>query len=44
MNKPNFTRNGIQAIMIASGIKPEQARMLTDRIIEAMTAAWPLAR
>jgi nucleoid DNA-binding protein len=39
MNKPKFTRNGIQAIMIAAGIKPEQARTLTDRIIEAMTAA-----
>jgi nucleoid DNA-binding protein len=39
MNKPKFTRNGIQAVMIASGIKPEQARTLTDSIIEAMTAA-----
>jgi DNA-binding protein HU-beta len=39
MNKPKFTRNGIQAIMIAAGIKPEQARTLTDRIIEAITAA-----
>jgi nucleoid DNA-binding protein len=39
MNKPKFTRNGIQAIMIASGIKPEQARTLTDSIIEAMTEA-----
>jgi integration host factor subunit beta len=39
MNKPKFTRTGIQAIMIASGIKPEQARELTDRIIEAMAAA-----
>jgi nucleoid DNA-binding protein len=39
MNKPKFTRNGIQAILIADGIKPEQARTLTARIIEAMTAA-----
>jgi nucleoid DNA-binding protein len=39
MNKPRFTRNGIQAIMIASGIKPEQARTLTDRIIKAITEA-----
>jgi integration host factor subunit beta len=39
VNKPKFTRNGIQAIMIAAGIEPERARTLTDRIIEAMTAA-----
>jgi nucleoid DNA-binding protein len=39
MNKPKFTRNGIQAILIAAGIEPEQARKLIDRIIEAMTAA-----
>ena len=39
MNKPKFTRNGIQAIMIAAGIEPEKARTLTARIIEAMTAA-----
>jgi integration host factor subunit beta len=39
MDKPKFTRNGIQAIMIAAGIELEKARPLTDRIIEAMTAA-----
>jgi nucleoid DNA-binding protein len=38
-DKPKFTRNGIQAIMIAAGIEPEKARKLTDSIIEAMTAA-----
>jgi nucleoid DNA-binding protein len=44
MNKPKFTRNGIQAIMIASGIKPEQARTLTDRIIDAMAAALAVGK
>jgi nucleoid DNA-binding protein len=39
MNKPKFTRNGIQVLLIAAGIEPEQARTLTARIIEAMTAA-----
>jgi integration host factor subunit alpha len=39
MNRPKFTRNDIQATLISAGIEPEQARMLTTRIIETMVTA-----